>query len=509
MTRLKVGVLEILSASARPDWGQGRNFRRHYASIMPQAVSVWCRQLGHDVTYATYYGQRQPHALLPEQLDVVFLSTFTHASPTVYALAKLFRRAGALTVIGGAHARSFPTDCLRFFDLVVRHCDKALVANILRGAFAPGAIISSARPPAELPSVEERLPEIARASLEGFTRPVAANVPVLSSLGCPYACDFCSDWNNPYVTVPPERLKKDLQFVARRFPGIWVTYHDPNFAVSFDATLGAIESLPQQDRNPYFMESSLSILKPSRLQRLKATNCFFLATGVESWANYSEKAGVPGKVGRQKLDRLVTHFQEIREHVPNVQPNFIFGTDADAGDEPVELTEEFMRRVPQTWPLLSIPIPFGMTPLYDRQRTEQRLLTAMPFSFYHTPYLAMTLKHYSPLEYYDRMVRLYASGYAWRSMRARIATASSNNMRILNVLRTLGAQAILRRLRGISAQLRADKTFRAFHEGAAVRLPDFYRQQYVARLGRYAGLLSEAEMTPEPELSTSSAATSV
>ena len=106
------------------------------------------------------------------------------------------------------------------------------------------------------------------------------------------------------------------------------------------------------------------------------------------------------------------------------------------------------------------------------------------------------------------MVRLYASGYAWRSMRDRIATASSNNMRILNVLRTFGAQAILRRLRGISAQLRADKTFRAFHEGAAVRLPDFYRQQYVARLGRYAGLLSEAEMTPEPELSTSSAATS-
>ena len=202
MTRMKVGVLEILSASARPDWGQGRNFRRHYASIMPQAVSVWCRQLGHDVTYATYYGQRHPHTLLPEQLDVVFLSTFTHASPTVYALAKLFRRAGTLTVIGGAHARSFPTDCLRFFDLVVRHCDKALVADILRGAFAPGTIVSSARPPTELPSVEERLPEIARASLDGFTRPVAANVPVLSSLGCPYACDFCSDWNNPYVTVP-------------------------------------------------------------------------------------------------------------------------------------------------------------------------------------------------------------------------------------------------------------------------------------------------------------------
>jgi len=42
------------------------------------------------------------------------------------------------------------------------------------------------------------------------------------------------------------------------------------------------------------MESSLSILKQSRLGRLKSTNCVYCAPGVESWADYSNKSGTQG-----------------------------------------------------------------------------------------------------------------------------------------------------------------------------------------------------------------------
>jgi hypothetical protein len=502
MKGIKVGVLEILTDSVGQDtirrfWG--RQFRRHYASIMPQAISVWCRELGADVTYATYYGQQDPHTLLPDQLNVLFIATSTSASAIAYAVSKIFRRRGTLTVIGGPHARSFPTDCHRFFDLVVRHCDKAVVSDILRGAYDRGTLVSSARPPIDLPSVEERLPEIVCASLTNGERPTAANVPLVSSVGCPYTCDFCSDWNNAYILMPPERLHTDLKFIAKRWPGVWVAYHDPNFGVSFDPTLAAIERLPEHDRNPYFMESSLSILKGPRLKRLKATNCLYVATGIESWGDYSNKAGVGARVGADKLAKLVDHFSEIREHVPNMQANFIFGTDADAGDDPVELTEEFMRRVPHAWPYLSIPTPFGSTPLYDRQLAEGRILRAMPFSFYYTPYLVMTLKNYTPLEYYDRMVRLHASAYSWRTMFRRAATTSSGNLRVLNVLRTFGGQVWHRRLRAIRARLRDDAGFRAFHEGGSHPLPLFYRDQFARRLGSYASLLSAAEMTPEPE----------
>jgi hypothetical protein len=280
---------------------------------------------------------------------------------------------------------------------------------------------------------------------------------------------------------------------------VYVSYHDPNFAVNFDAIMSAIESLPVRSRNPYFAESSLSLLKRSRLQRLKATNCFFLAPGVESWGNYSSKAGVGHQVGDEKLERVVEHFQSILEYVPNLQANFIFGTDADSGHAPVELTEEFMRRVPQVWPVLNIPTPFGGTPLYDTQLSEGRILRSMPFSFYYMPYLVMTLKNYSPMEYYDSLIRLHASAYAWKTIGSRIPAASSGNMRVLNLMRTFGGQGMLRRLRSLRARLADDAVFRRFHEGTYPGLPSFYRQQYVARLGGYASLLSDRDMTPEVE----------
>ena len=119
--RKRIGVLELLADAAPRGWDRvyASQFRRHFVSITPQAVAVWCRQLGHDVVYATYYGQSDPAGLLPADLDVVFVSAYTKASALAYALARLFRARGTLTVLGGPHASAFPDDCLRFFDIVV------------------------------------------------------------------------------------------------------------------------------------------------------------------------------------------------------------------------------------------------------------------------------------------------------------------------------------------------------------------------------------------------------
>src|SRR5262249_1718554 len=156
------------------------------------------------------------------------------ASATACALARLYRRRGALTVIGGPHARSFPNDCLRFFDWAVHDCDKDLVGDILRGAFDRNQVLSSGRTLTEIPSVEERLPHILKSSLTEGRTPFAANIALLSSVGCPYTCDFCVDWNRPYISIAGDRLRADLHFIANRFPGVYVSYHDPNFGVQFD-----------------------------------------------------------------------------------------------------------------------------------------------------------------------------------------------------------------------------------------------------------------------------------
>jgi hypothetical protein len=500
---MKIGVLDILVDSPRTwiNFAYRGVLKKQYASIVPQAVSVWCRQLGHQVAYAAYYGQDEPRRLLPDELDFVFLSTYTQSSAMAYALAKLYRREGTLTVIGGPHARSFPTDCLRFFDWVVLECDKTLIDDLLRGAFDRNSIVTSGRPLRDIPSVEERMPEIATSAFSKG-RPVwSSMVPLLSSVGCPYACDFCVDWNNDYALLPLDRLEADLNFMSSRWPRVMVAYHDPNFGAKFDQVLSVMERVPQPTRNPYVMESSLSILKGPRLRRLKDTRCVYVAPGVESWQAYSEKVGVGKSAGRDRLERLVDRFEELRDHVVGLQANFIFGTDVDRGDEPVELTQEFMRRLPFVWPTINIPTPFGGTPLYDRCLAEGRILEAMPFSFYYTPYVVTTLKNYHPIEYYEKLAEMYSLMTSGTLIGNRLLTDAPPALRMLHVLRSLAMKKFLAAFRRTRKMLRTDLGFRAFHEGRSPALPDYYHRVYESKLGKYAALLSRAERTPVLETS--------
>jgi len=496
---MRVGILDILvdSPCTWLNYAYRAVLKKQYASIAPQAVAVWCRQLGHEVSYVAYYGQQDPRRMLPDDLDVIFIATYTQSSALSYALSKLYRKDGVVTVIGGPHAKSFPVDCLRFFDFVVQECDRALIDDLLEGRLDRGSIVTSGRPLREVPSVEERLPEI-RASAFAYGKPVRSTIiPLLSSVGCPYACDFCVDWNNPYALLPLDQLEADLAFLSRHWPTTLIAFHDPNFGVKFDQVLSVMEKIPAASRNPYIMESSLSLLKGPRLERLAETGCVYVAPGVESWESYSQKSGVSGTTGREKLERLVGHFEEIEEHVRGLQANFIFGSDLDRGEAPVALTSEFMRRLPFVWPTINIPTPFGGTPLYDKYLADGRVLRAMPFSFYYTPYLVTTLTHYHPIEYYDKLTDLYTVMTSSRMMLDRVATNGPAALRALHVLRSLAMKKFVWEFRRIGERLRTDAQFRSFHEGRSAALPDYYRGVYEKRLGAYASLLSPAERTPD------------
>ena len=496
---MRVGIIDLLTDTpARGALGRlyAAYFRKQFISIMPQVIAAWCRQLGHHAFYATYYGQRDPSSLLPRDLDVVFIAAYTQASALAYALAKLYRHERTLTVIGGPHAKSFPEDCARFFDIVVRECDRALIDDVIRRRIDPPAIVTSGRPLADFPSLEERMPDIAVSAFRRGRPTVSSVVPVLASVGCPYSCDFCTDWNSKYVVLPKERLLADLKFLSENYPGVFVGYHDPNFGVRFDETMDLIELIPEGRRNRYIMESSLSVLKESRLPRLKRTNCAYVAPGVESWGDYSNKAGVGAKLGREKLEQVVEHFGLLGRYVKGLQANFIFGADADSGTEPVELTKEFARRLPLVLPSVNIPTPFGGTPLYDRYLKEGRVLRALPFAFYYPPYLAITIKNYDPLEYYGHIINIYEASNSNAMLRARLSTDASRALRFINALRTFAQRRDLAELRLVRQALAGDARMRAFHEGRTAALPEFYRRRFEERLGPHAALVPPAERIP-------------
>jgi radical SAM superfamily enzyme YgiQ (UPF0313 family) len=250
-----------------------RYFTKQFMAIAPQAVAAWCRSLGHETHYATYHGQQDPLTLIPDDIDVLFVACYTRFSALAYALATIFRRRKVLTVIGGPHARSFPADCLRFFDIVVKDCDKALIADILGGQFDPPAIADSARPLTDVPSVEERMPDIIKASFHLGRPLVTSTVPMLASTGCPYTCSFCMDWKTPYNALASERIAADLAYLSRHWPRLLVAYHDPNFAVRFDDMMDLMEGLEGPAQSVHDGEFSIDLerrqARPARAHQLR------------------------------------------------------------------------------------------------------------------------------------------------------------------------------------------------------------------------------------------------
>ena len=245
------------------------------------------------------------------------------------------------------------------------------------------------------------------------------------------------------------------------------------------------------------MESSLSVLRGPRLQRLKDTRCIYVAPGIESWADYSNKAGVGRITGAEKLRLVTEHITLLHEYVPGIQANLIFGLDSDAGDEPVELTKKFLTDTPFAWPVINIPVPFAGTPLYDDHLKNGRMLKGMPFAFYYAPYLVTTLKNYEPADYYQKLIGICEHIATRKMLWRRLRTTPNASLRVLHLLRTFAMRSRIREYRQVHAMLTTDPGVRAYHEGTSDTLPEFYHREYEHMLGPYASLITRADRTPE------------
>src|SRR5215210_1619096 len=228
---MRVGIIDLLDKEP-PHNAYSRFMRANNTSVMTQVVAVWCEDQGHRVSMAYYSGSDLLAGGLPDDLEVVFFNSFSQTALVAYAMSAKLRAAGIVTVLGGAHARSYPEDAVLYFDYVVGFCDESLIRDLLQDC-APsrpvGHYLSATRHPPQLPGLTRRwkflLPAMERA-------PLLRLVPMLGSVGCPYTCSFCVDAEIAYQPLDLEVLKADLRFFQRyRLPRSVLAWHDPNFGV--------------------------------------------------------------------------------------------------------------------------------------------------------------------------------------------------------------------------------------------------------------------------------------
>ena len=492
MRKLRIAVVDLV-VKAPTKWIFGRMMNANQASIMPQVVAHWCEQEGHDVDFISFTGPENLIEELPPAADLVFIGAFTQSAQLSYALSHLMRSRGAVTVLGGPHARCFPQDAQKYFDYVLGFTDRELIRTVLLDCSQNrplGVCLSAKGQPLELPGVRERWKFIERVLQKA---PLVKQVPMLGSLGCPYTCSFCIDSEVPYQPLSFDLLKEDLQFLLQKFKKPNVGWHDPNFGIRFNDYLDAIEEAVPPNSINFFAESSLSLLSEPNLKRLKKNGFKAILPGIESWYAMGDKSKTGSKTGMDKVRLVSDHVNMILRYIPYIQANFVLGLDVDEGPEPFELTKRFIDLAPGAFPAISLLTAFGQAAPLNLEYQKVGRVLSFPFHFMNNNHVMnIRPKNYSWSELYDHLLDLQIHAFSGRTIARRLKAGKNTRPRWLpwvNVLRARCSEGVgrIRYYTRLREMLEGDAQVRRYWEGETTEIPHFF----VDWIKRDLGLLWE------------------
>jgi hypothetical protein len=501
MHKLRVGVIDLVhKAPTRALYA--RVMHANLASIMPQVVATWCQELGHRVDFVCYTGLEDLASELPEDCDMVFICGFTQSAQLSYALSSFFRSRGAVTALGGPHARCYPEDAQKYFDYVLGFTDRSLIQDILQDCEQhrpQGLHLSAARQPGSLPLLAERWPFIEQVLRKA---PFIKLVPLLGSLGCPYTCSFCIDSTVQYQPLALDALQVDLRFLKDNMAHPKVGWHDPNFGVRFDDCLDAIEEAVAPGSIEFAAESSLSLLTEPHVKRLQKNGFKALLPGVESWYDLGQKSRCGTRQAEDRVRHVSDQSKMIMRYIPYLQANFVLGLDSDEGSEPFELTKSFIDRTPGVFPGFSLLTAFGRAaPLNLELQLSDRVIP-FPFHFLDNNH-AMNVRplNYEWTEFYDHLIDLTRYSFSWPTMAKRFLANRGALPRWLNVVRGMSSEGCgrLNHYRQLRGRLETDDEMFRFFNGKTDTLPSYYVNAVREDLGSLWNWLPPGALQHDPK----------
>jgi radical SAM superfamily enzyme YgiQ (UPF0313 family) len=498
MRKLKIGILDLVTkGSVRSLWA--RTMHANLASIMPQVIATWCEEEGHTITYICYTGLENLIEELPETLDLVIIGTFSQGAQLAYAVSNFCRSKGAITALGGPHARCYPQDAQKYFDYVLGFTDRSVIRDLLQDCSPHrpiGVYLSANGQPATLPGVQERWKFI---ELNHRKALWIKGIPMIGSMGCPYTCSFCIDSVIPYQPLEFDLIKADLRFLLGKFKRPIVGWHDPNFGIRFDDYLSAIEDAVPPGSIDFLAESSLSLLSEPHVKRLKRNGFKALLPGIESWQDFGNKSKTGKHQGIDKVQQVSEQVNMIRRYVPYVQTNFVFGLDIDEGPEPFELTKRFLDETPGIYPVYSLLTAYGQAaPLNLEYQRSGRVL---PFPFYFLDNkrgMNVKPKNYAWDEFYDNVIDLAEYNISWGNLFRSYKAIDAFIPRWVNVIRVLTWFEELKYYREVRRRFDEDPQFRPFFEGKTTEIPEFYVERIRKSLGTLWEWLPEGALDHDP-----------
>lgn len=359
-------------------------------------------------------------------VDLVGMGFMTRMAQSAYRMATAIRKASKVPIVmGGPHVTAVPDEPLGLTGQP-RHADAVVIGeadNIwprvvrdavlgkLQGLYRPEMVDGEEAKPslADYPAIPWEQVDLSRFNLMrfvpagvrrllrrlGFTYDAAFAIPVETSRGCPYGCEFCTVTgffghdlryrSNEDVVAELLRLKA----MAKEKNGLTMAFFvDDNFAIHRARTKSLLRDMIRHDACiPWTGQVSINLLQDEELvQLIAASGARWIFMGLES----VDPASL--KLAHKEFNKPAQYaavLNTLAKYNLYGITSFIYGLDGD-GLGVSRQTVEQVDQWPPGLPVFGLLTPYPATPLYDRLQAEGRVTRPqhwLDFRAFKTAYL--------------------------------------------------------------------------------------------------------------------------
>lgn len=309
---------------------------------------------------------------LPDDFDLVAISTFSAQIFEAYALADRFHEKGIPVVMGGLHVTVLPEEAGQHCDAVIVGEGEPVWLQVLEDAEnhqlkkVYGAFDSPFR------MEEAPMPAFHLLDIDKYNR-----ITVQTSRGCPHKCEFCASsilLTSKYKQKPMEKVLAEIDAIKSIWNHPFIEFADDNSFVNKRYWKQLLPQLKER-KIRWFGETDLSVADdPDMLDLMRESGCAQVLIGLESPVD----AGMQGI--EMKNDWKHRRFPKYKEAIKRIQDHgitvngcFIIGLDGQSK----RIFEDVFKFV-QDAELFEVQVtyltPFPGTPLYERLIQDNRIL---------------------------------------------------------------------------------------------------------------------------------------
>ncbi len=310
---------------------------------------------------------------LPEDFDLVALSTFTAQFKEACDVADFYRAKNIPVVMGGITASALAEEAGEHCTSVVVGEGEPLWPQVLtdleRGGLQPRYIQA---PGQRFDLRDAPMPRFDLLAPAKYNR-----ITVQTSRGCPHRCEFCASsilLTSRYQVKPVEKVLEEIRAIKRVWPRPFIEFADDNSFVDHVHAKRLLRELAREDLR-WFTEADIGIARDAELLGLmRDSGCQQVLIGLESpRAGSLDRVELKSNWKLRERDSYLDAIARIQSYGITVNGCFILGLDGDT-PEVFDDVLEFVRESGLYEVQVTFLTAFPGTPLYARLKQEGRII---------------------------------------------------------------------------------------------------------------------------------------